>query len=383
MAIELFGSVAVASLRIMSKKDMSNRSTEYAVGRPSIYLDKHWNLPVMSEQLLLEDDQYIYRFVSFYELYQLHKEHLLKLTLLAVQEDKNEGVGATLRFAAPEWAGLYRAADKVSQQHTYAVHNMYITCWTTDPESVAMWLLYSPGKDGVRVRTTVGKLKSVLSAYEEANSWTKHCGYTDGTDLLTWGWDIKQVEYADLDQLLEEINSAYADFKLSCSEAAAGNPEWWTNKEGFLERFPKFIDEFRSRFGLNEFVKDSGFAHEKELRGVVRAGIRNSLEYDAWRNDDDPMRMLFRGAEPGVLPEFTFAPVGDEFIDELCFDPRMPEYKREVMMDALSPLVIPAVESRCFSSLVDKKLRFDPMDGISLDVAAQQGAAADAEKRRG
>lgn len=31
MAIELFGSVAVASLRIMSKKDRSNRSTEYAV----------------------------------------------------------------------------------------------------------------------------------------------------------------------------------------------------------------------------------------------------------------------------------------------------------------------------------------------------------------
>lgn len=31
VAIELFGSVAVASLRIMSKKDMSNRSTEYAV----------------------------------------------------------------------------------------------------------------------------------------------------------------------------------------------------------------------------------------------------------------------------------------------------------------------------------------------------------------
>ncbi|MEH6641023.1 hypothetical protein [Vreelandella glaciei] len=59
----------------------------------------------MSELLLLEDEQYIYRFVSFYELFQLHKEHLLKLSLLVVQEDKNEGVGATLRFAAPEWAG--------------------------------------------------------------------------------------------------------------------------------------------------------------------------------------------------------------------------------------------------------------------------------------
>lgn len=324
----------------------------------------------MSSRLNIEDDQHIYRFMSFYELYQLKKESILKLSLLAAQEDKNEGLGATLRFAIPQWAGLYTDPDKVARQHAYSIHNTYITCWTTDPESVAMWLLYSPGKDGIRVRTTVRKLKSVLAAYEEANSWKHHCDYIDGTDLVTWNWGLKQVDYIDLDQLLGEINSSYSDFKSSCKKSAAGNPGWWKAKDGFLERFLKFNEDFNKRFTLGEFVKDSGFAHEKEIRGVVHAGIRNSLEYEAWKNDDDPMRNLFCAAEPGILPDFTFATVGNGFIDELCFDPRMPNYKKKVIIDALSPLDIREVESRCFSSLVDKRLRFDPWDGIIREVDA-------------
>lgn len=324
----------------------------------------------MNKTLTIEDNQHIYRFVSFYELYQLHNNKLLKLSLLAVQDDKNEGVGATLRFAAPEWAGLFVDTDKVAQQHAYGIHNTYTTCWTTEPESVAMWLLYSPGKDGIRVRSTVGKLKAALATYEKLNSWTNHCDYTDGTDLLTWGWDLKLVDYFDLDRLLGEINAAYADFKCACSELAADNPEWWTDQNGFLERYPKFIEEFRNRFSLGEFVKDSCFAHERELRGIVRAGVRNSLGYEEWRNDDDPMKSLFRAAEPGVLPDFIFAPIDDGFIDEYCFDPRMPKYKRSVILDALSPLGVRESKSRCFCGLVDNGLRFHPLEGVSSEITA-------------
>ncbi|WP_417216977.1 hypothetical protein [Alcanivorax sp.] len=60
MAIELFGSVAVASLRIMSKKDMSNRSTEYAVMRKEPgggAMANNWNIPADLEQEVRERDR--------------------------------------------------------------------------------------------------------------------------------------------------------------------------------------------------------------------------------------------------------------------------------------------------------------------------------------
>lgn len=324
----------------------------------------------------VDDDLHIYRFVSFYEVYQLYKNKKLKLSLLAVQDDKNEGVGATLKFAAPEWASFHTNADKVFQQHAYAVHNTYITCWTMEPDSVAMWLLYSPNKEGMRVRTTAGKLKSALAAYEKINRWTNHLHYTDGSELLTWYWDLKPVHYINLDILLAEINEAYAQFKNLCKELAAGNPEWWTDEEGFLKKYTKFIDEFRDRFELGHFIKDSGFVHEKELRGVVNAGVRNSLNVETWKKSENLMLTPFKSAEPGVLPSFIYAPIGDDFIDGICFDPRMPEYKRQVVRDALSPLGVQEEASRCFNSLVDKRFRFDPFEGLSPDANAQKRATA-------
>lgn len=329
------------------------------------------------------DDLYIYRFVSFYELYHLCQNKKLKLSLLAVQDDKNEGVGATLRFAAPEWASFYTNADKVFQQHAYAVHNTYITCWTMEPDSVAMWLLYSPNKEGIRVRTTTGKLKSALAAYEKINSWTNHLHYTDGSELLTWCWDLKPVHYVNLDILLAEMNETYTQFKNLCKELAAGNPEWWTDEDGFLKKYPEFIDEFRNRFELGYFIKDSGFVHEKELRGVVNAGIRNSLDVEKWKKSEDLTLTPFKPAEPGVLPSFIYAPISDDFIDEICFDPRMPEYKKQVVRDVLSPLGELEEASRCFNSLVDKRLRFDPFEGIRPEANAQQYAPVDPTKRRG
>jgi hypothetical protein len=40
--------------------------------------------------------------------------------------------------------------------------NFYGQCWTLNPESDAMWRIYSPSKDGARVRTTVGRLLSAI-----------------------------------------------------------------------------------------------------------------------------------------------------------------------------------------------------------------------------
>lgn len=40
--------------------------------------------------------------------------------------------------------------------------NVFAQCWTLESKSDAMWQVYSKGIDGVRIRTTVGKLKESL-----------------------------------------------------------------------------------------------------------------------------------------------------------------------------------------------------------------------------
>ena len=45
------------------------------------------------------------------------------------------------------------------------------TSWTLNPESDAMWRIYSPDKHGIQIQTTVGKLKCTLKQVKSPKSW--------------------------------------------------------------------------------------------------------------------------------------------------------------------------------------------------------------------
>ncbi|WP_459705290.1 hypothetical protein [Stutzerimonas marianensis] len=316
-----------------------------------------------------DDSQHIYRFISLYELINLAKNKKLKLSLLAAQDDKNEGIGEILRFASPTLSCLFTRSEKVSQEYVRLINNTYVTCWTTDYDSIAMWLLYSPHQESIRIKTTVGKLRSALNDFEETNNWSKHLDYTDGSSLLTWESKLSQVKYVNLNDLLSEIDEFYSQYRNMCdNHPARGESDWHSNQEGFIKTFKELDKAFSEKFGfLNGFIKDSGFSHEKELRGLVRAGVRNSISADDWRASDDISLVPFSSAAPGVLPSFAYAETNDNFIEEICFDPRMPEYKRSVIRDALTPLSIQESESRCFGNLIKRGFSFDPIYGIKAN----------------
>lgn len=152
-----------------------------------------------------------------------------------------------------------------------------------------------------------------------------------------------------------------------CKGLKGDNPDWWVSEE-FRKEFSIFEKEFGKIFNTNGFLKDYSFSHEKELRGVVHAGARNDLSYEEWKRPDNIFRNLFRPAKPGALPDFIYAPVPSDFIDEICFGPRIPTYKKQVMIDALYLLAIPQTTSRCFGQLFGKKLSFDPIKGIKRNL---------------
>jgi hypothetical protein len=65
-----------------------------------------------------------------------------------------------------------------------AAHLIYgINCWhSNDVESVAMWKLYTQGKDGVAIQKTVSRLKTCLS-HERRNFFIEEVDYVDHETL--------------------------------------------------------------------------------------------------------------------------------------------------------------------------------------------------------
>ncbi len=95
-----------------------------------------------------ELDKYIYRIISLERLLELFATENNTLAKPARWEDKFENfiLKSKVRLISGE----------IIQ---YDIHNrIYGQCWTSQQASDAMWRIYSPNKDGVRIRTTIRKL---------------------------------------------------------------------------------------------------------------------------------------------------------------------------------------------------------------------------------
>jgi hypothetical protein len=100
-----------------------------------------------------DKDRYVYRIISTARLYELFANHENVLVRPSMWEDPFEnfilnapaklGDGTVVRF---EFNNSY-----------------YGQCWTLTAASDAMWRIYSPNSDGVRIRTTIRKLATSLS----------------------------------------------------------------------------------------------------------------------------------------------------------------------------------------------------------------------------
>lgn len=116
----------------------------------------------------------------------------------------------------------------------------FVCCWNLDEDEKAeMWDVYA-GNDGVRVRSTVGRLKRVLSSPPLPPGFDFTSG--DSAD----GFSIGKVEY---------FNEADVD-------------EYEVRCEGLANIKPAF-------------KKRHNFAGEREFRAVLRAGSASGTEADA------------------------------------------------------------------------------------------------------
>jgi len=85
----------------------------------------------------------------FFQLFESRKNTLVKPKLW---EDTFENLALKSKLKFSDGTEVYLDAHE----------RLYGQCWTTSKASDAMWRIYSPNKNGIRIRTTIGKLLSSL-----------------------------------------------------------------------------------------------------------------------------------------------------------------------------------------------------------------------------
>jgi len=98
-------------------------------------------------------DQYIYRIISLDRLYELFSIKQNVLVSPKKWEDPFENFIMNSKARLPD-------GEIVSLGFR---NNFYGQCWTRHKASDAMWRIYSPESNGVRIRTTVPKLAASLA----------------------------------------------------------------------------------------------------------------------------------------------------------------------------------------------------------------------------
>ena len=298
---------------------------------------------------VLDANTPLYRFVSMFDLFDLISQRRLRLAKFSTFEDKNEGVGSIIKMQdAPVVRQNYLARESIEKNHAMVRENHYATCWSTEPEKIAMWSLYSDDKSSLRVATTFGQLRDALRQCNEDNSWIKVAAEPGSKKRITWYFSVESVEYVDYFHLRDRVRDRYRTFRQLTKDKGGKDPEYFKPGGGFFEDYRVFRQQPPVVGENGIFQKDSAYEHEHEVRGVIFSGIRNDLTETAWRARDDPFSDLYDWAEPGHLDDFMYAEIPANFIDSACFDPRMPRYKRDVFEALFPSLVGRFVDSRAF-----------------------------------
>lgn len=282
----------------------------------------------------------LYRFVSFFELYDLLTKSQLKMSRLSLMSDKNEGLGDILKFQESiTYSWDIRKQEKFIKFHESVKGRTYISSWTSEPDLMAMWLLYSQDSSAVRIKTKQHKLKKILHDFWENNYWTKHIDSKEGTIQLDGVATVDDVDYILFEEISNAIKEKYKKYYKMIEDNVKKSDSFLPSTE-ITEHMQKTVIE--SNYGT--LLKDKAYSHEKEVRAFFSVCLRNNITRDEYKELvlKDDMSAIFGTAtndypNSDKLPNVIKIPTASDFIESICFDPRMPMYKRDIYLDLFSP----------------------------------------------
>jgi hypothetical protein len=98
----------------------------------------------------LPDNATLYRICSFDRLADLFLSRRLTLVSPA-------------RWVDPLEKFLLEGAQSINRRYAKTEMSVFAQCWSLKARSDALWTIYSPNRDGIRIGTTVGTLRRVLT----------------------------------------------------------------------------------------------------------------------------------------------------------------------------------------------------------------------------
>jgi hypothetical protein len=206
----------------------------------------------------------IFRVIEISRLFDLFESELLCLTAPKLWDDPYENC---LKHSY----GISSGEESV--RLSFEAYSKYIfgQCWTLNKETDAIWRIYSPNKDRVKIKTTIAKLQKQIQKVTDQG-------------VLTY---IGEVIYLPEDKIRERI------------------------ADGIKNSFMFHPDTLIRRYYL---VKRDTFTYENEVRIIVHLPTPPDNYKNAKYQDPENLDLCHL---------FLDNPV--ELIDEIVFDPRMPD----------------------------------------------------------
>lgn len=318
----------------------------------------------------LKDDTVLYRTLDFFSAAAIVKNRQLMFSRADTFSDKNEGIDRLLfqleQSKPSSGCGMGWHNDETARAHHERVKKShYISCWSQNAESVAMWLLYSPDSCSVRISTTVSKLRIPAEAMLEKYNITR----LNESDLghrvvVSVAGHIAPVEYASLSLITKKLTRrANAHRRIESRYIRQGKtiPKFTEiDPKYYLREQQRQFTELRTTCRL----KDISFKHEAEVRLTIRIGEEDCsldiLEDKAQLDPNHPHHKLLLehlklwGSVSSInLPQREFVPCPTDLIETVAIDPRCPIHKAEFIRNWFISHGITIVESDCFGYVPD------------------------------
>jgi len=312
----------------------------------------------------LTADTIVYRTTDFFSAAELITKRKLMFSRADTFSDRNEGIDwllGGLELTVPNsGCGLGWTNDTTAREtHERAKRSHLISCWSKNPESVAMWSMYSTDNCSVRIATRISKLSAVAENLMAKYAFARLTNTDIGKPVVV----ATEGRVAPIDYVCLSLMSRRVTNRLAARYARKGSilPTLTEMNPRNIER-EKFrrIEELRKSFN----IKDSSFEHEAEIRITIRLGeeecneqlLREQAfldpqhEYHALAND---ITRVMGTVTRTQLPEREFVQCPENFVEMVAIDPRCPAHKASFIRDWFRGHGIKIVESSCFGYIPD------------------------------
>jgi hypothetical protein len=289
----------------------------------------------------IEPHQPIYRFLNFFDLYRLIRDKELRFTSLYQLDDKNEGLGKILRSLEQSLAFSTNSYCLENSDYPFIKHSTYVSCWTKAPDNIAMWMLYSQDKAGMRIKTSTAKLYAALKTYKNEYQ----CKTKKIEDFCPDQIDVFEMDYKDLRKAKNEIEKNNTAAIIAMRKSIEGKSKseacraWYKTMR---EHIDNIFDNDATKY------KDENYFYEQEVRGQIefKPTTEDACEYEEYCGYKS-------------FASFLWLNVVEDFVEEICIDPRCPDYKVKIFKEILDPKSeLNFVKSEAFGAVLEEKNKF-------------------------